>query len=177
MKFAERKSNPVKKQVKKSEEQNTYFLDLSKKKICYRYDPVTKVFRKEGVCHIDPVQSNMERKDVYAAIPNTTFIKPPEPGKEQVPVFDPDTETWYVEPYFDKAVFYDKSTGQSVVLNGLNIVPDDTLTRESPPSLYHKWDNVSGGYVYTEIDAHIKNRYKEIDHFFRQKDQEDLFWL
>lgn len=89
----------------------------------YNYHSVTKEYLGESTADKSPLE-----EDIYLIPANATEIKPPEVSENQVAVFK--DENWTIAADFRGNTYYDKDTGQPVIIDFIGNIPDnlqDTL--------------------------------------------------
>lgn len=66
-------------------------------KICYRYNPITLEFIGEDECALDPLESEINKKDIYSLSANCTFKKPLKKKDGYIIIFNIEQDNWKYE--------------------------------------------------------------------------------
>ena len=67
-------------------------------KFVYKYDPETLEFTETRIAHLDPEESRVQGKEIYALPAWATFTEVPMLEEFQVAVYNESNDSWIVEP-------------------------------------------------------------------------------
>ena len=143
----------------------------------YNYHPITKEYLSQGLADESPLEEN-----VFLLPANATFLKPPETGENQIPVFENDH--WSVKYDFRGKVYYKKDSKERIIITEIGIYPDKNLTNIAPGE-FDRWDFELYSWVedmelvariqQEKIDQEAKKFLNETDwKVIRHRDQLDL---
>ena len=114
---------------------------MSSTKIIYNYDE-NGVYTGQGIAQIDPMDNTK-----FLAPAMSTEITPPSFSNEQIPVFS--NNNWsLVEDNRGKLV-YDKTTGDSFVINSVGSLPSNVTLVKPPinPSIKYLFDETTKSWI------------------------------
>lgn len=95
----------------------------------YNYHPITNEYIGESTADIDPLESKIQKKEIYLAPANSTELKPPITYTNQVACFE--SGQWIVKPDFRGQTYYDKETREPIIINFIGNIPEN-YTLELP---------------------------------------------
>ncbi len=113
----------------------------------YHYNPTTHEYVSSQTAHADPLETIAQKKGVYLIPANATAVAPPEPGENQVAVYDPKTEAWALKPDHRGRVMYDQATGERHAITAIGDEPESGLTDTGPPNNWSVWDEKTGSWT------------------------------
>ncbi len=105
----------------------------------YNYHSTTKEFLRESFAQLDPLESELQNKDIYLIPKHATTEEPPITKVEEVAVFE---NGWIIkEDYRGKTVF-DTTTAESMVIDQIGLMPGG-FTPEIPISGFVLWNGTT----------------------------------
>jgi len=98
----------------------------------YNYHPITKEYISESIADESPLEVG-----IFLLPANATFQKPPEIDENEVAIFE--DENWSIKQDYRGKVYYEKDSGERIVITEIGIYPDESLT-DIEPKEYQIWD-------------------------------------
>lgn len=127
----------------------------------YSYHSVTKEFKSEIECQLDPLESQKQNKDIYLLPSNSTLNMPLEKTEKKIYIFE--NNKWVIKDDYRNIVFYDKETKEKKIISEINVLPDNNWTEIEPLALDDtcKWDVTKWIIDNLKVEELEKNRQKE----------------
>lgn len=103
----------------------------------YNYHSTTKEFLRESFAQLDPLESELQNKDIYLIPKYATTEEPPITKVEEVTVFE--NESWSIEEDHRGKTMFDTTTAESMVIDQIGPMPDG-FTLEAPTFSFSLWN-------------------------------------
>jgi len=102
----------------------------------YKYNARTKEYTGVGQGQLDPLETKIQKENIYLVPANATIIAPPEPEEGKVIIFE--DGGWIKKDDNRDKTIYDKTTGISTTSTQIDVIDGYTLI-ERPDESY-KWE-------------------------------------
>lgn len=102
----------------------------------YLYNNISGEYIKEIKKQLDPLESKLQKKEIYLLPSNSTDIEPPVIKENEVIVFE--NNEWIIIPDHRNEKFYKKDTKEEVTIKTIGEIPE-TLINIKPKDT-DKWD-------------------------------------
>ena len=110
----------------------TKVADVFEVPLVYGYDPTTGIYTGSAKASFSPLEGT------YKTLRNTTWTRPPTPGKDEAAVFDPQTGTWSIVQDHRGKTIYAKGDGSKGEMDAVGPVPSG-FTLKAPQSRWDRW--------------------------------------
>ena len=129
----------------------------TKSKKMYGYNPETFEYSGEVTAYIDPLESEKQGEDIFIVPANATEKEPLTAEKNQINIWNLDTQEWKLFPDFRGQTVYKKATGETVKIEKVGTLPDD-LTEKEYPDPYATWSDDFNNWWISPADGMRKQR-------------------
>lgn len=145
----------------------------------YNYDPITKEYKGVGLATIDPIASEISKKNVWVYPINATDKQPPKVKENEVVIYD--GKRWKVKSDFRGVKYWTKTgvekviteIGKTIPKSAVIIEPKVVITenygtrrRQAYGSIEDQldalyWDMVNGSNRWVNHITKVKKKYKK----------------
>ena len=95
----------------------------------YSYNSITKEYKAEVNCQLDPLETKKQQKNIYLLPAGATLIKPPICATNKIAVYENDI--WIKKDDY-RGTYYDKTTKEQQIIDELDLSPDRNWTKKIP---------------------------------------------
>lgn len=95
----------------------------------YSYDSITKEYRNDTECQINPLETIKQGRDVFLLPASATLEKPPASNINEKSVYD--NNTWVIKKDY-RGIYYDKITKEKQVIDTIGELKNSNWTNKIP---------------------------------------------
>ena len=110
----------------------------------YNYNRITGEFISKSVANIDPMETEIQGKNVYLIPANATALKPPTTTENEVAIFN--GKKWKIEADFRGQTVFNKETQQQETVSEIGEI-NNKFTTLKPANEYQIWSEKQNNWI------------------------------